>query len=102
MPSVTTAQVFEAITGLTVKVAEHLAAHSEECRKMDAMYKILVTGNGQPPLPETVRKHDEWIAEQKDRVKKTAEIGRATIMLIVGQVITLAGSAVAIWLGLKK
>ena len=30
--------------------------------KIDKLYTVVVTGNGQPPLVETVRKHDAWIS----------------------------------------
>ena len=48
-----------------------LEASVETIRKESgAVYKIIVTGNGCPPLPETVREHAEWIGKHEEAEKE--------------------------------
>lgn len=59
-------KVLEQLTSLSLALAAHVAIGVNTDKKIDAMYEILVTGNGCPPLSETVRKHTEWITEQEN------------------------------------
>ena len=93
-------QILADIAELYGTINEHLTLDKGNCQKIEAMYKILVTGNGCPSLPETVRKHTEWIDDkdeaEKEREKRGFEIKKGIILIAVGQVIALAVSAVAI------
>ena len=73
----------------------------ESRKKIDSMYKILVTGNGTPPLPETVRNHDKWISEQKDEAKERKKQGNQIFVMGIGQIFGLVALAVSIWIGLR-
>jgi len=57
------------LSDLIPRLAAHIAGDAELRGKMDAMYKILVTGNGDIPLPEQVRIHSSWI-EAHDAIAK--------------------------------
>jgi hypothetical protein len=60
------------VTSLAISVSTHHAEGAALNEKVDKMYKVLVTGNGQPALPEIVRRHDEWIMERdKERAEKS-------------------------------
>jgi len=54
-------QILDQVSSLTVSLATHIAGQADTDVMTKAMYKILVTGNGIPPLPEIVRQHSEWI-----------------------------------------
>jgi len=82
-------------------LAIHIAGDEDLRSKMAAMYKILVTGNGSPPLPEIVRIHSAWITahdainqdilNQKSELDKEARLFKKQILILfIGQVITLA------------
>jgi len=77
----------------------HIQGDTERDRKTNAMYEILVTGNGEHPLPETVRKHDTWIEEKKEEEKEGSrrqfEYKKGIIFLAVGEVLTLLVGAAA-------
>lgn len=74
MPSPTpTQQLVTQITSLAVSVASHISGETETKEMTKAMYKILVTGNGQPPLPETVRQHSAWIDERDAERKENKQ-----------------------------
>ena len=96
-------QILADIAELYGTLTEHLALDKSSCQKIEAMYKILVTGNGCPSLPETVRKHADWIKEKDEEAaekeKRSFELKKGIILIAVGQAITLAVSAAAI---LKK
>ena len=79
---------------------------------MDNLYKILVTGNGAPPLPETVRIHSAWIiahdaialqveASKNDLAKETRLFRRQIQGLVISQIIAFLFLVVAVWLGLR-
>ena len=94
--------VKEEVSKISMCLVEHLAYDKGNRQKIEDMYKIIVTGNGDLPLPETVRKHENWIIEQKEIVKKKLEFGKGVILIFIGQFIAISGSALAIWLGLNK
>lgn len=100
-----TQEVLADLAELYRVVDEHLAYDKSNCQKIDAMYKLLITGNGEPPLPEKVREHGKWINEQKEGAKTKStqgfELKKGVILLVLGQVVAIAGSATAIILGLK-
>ena len=98
-------QIISDIAELYRALDEHLAFDKTNCQKIDSMYKIIVTGNGDPSLPETVRTHGVWIREQIED-KKTAssrsfDYRKGVVLLVLGQVVAIGGSAIAIWMGLK-
>lgn len=84
----------------------HMSKDVERDKKTDAMYKLLVTGNGNPPLPEVVRNHAAWIEAQKKSAETTGQRGfemkKGFILLVVGQAVTLIGAVAAVWLGIKR
>lgn len=88
------------IQSIGTKLGLHISKDEERDKKTDAMYKILITGNGIPSLPETVRKQGEWIDGQKKRgeeeEKRRFEYKKGIILLAVGQVITLIIGAAAV------
>ena len=94
------------LQGIGAALSIHIAQDAEKGQKIDDMYKIIVTGNGVPALPEIVRNHEGWINGQKEEIKnkKTAkrEYQRSIIMLIIGQIFTLLTASAAIVLGLQK
>lgn len=69
-----------------------------QASQINAMYKILVTGNGTPPLPEQVRVHAAWIAEQKamqDEIRKANRNLKYTIIAAVAlNIVTLVWTLV--------
>ena len=78
----------------------HISKDLERDKKTDAMYEILVTGNGAPALPETVRIHEAWINEQKKESEESSrrnfEYKKGIIILAIGQIVTLLVGAAAI------
>lgn len=66
-----------------------------------SMYKILVTGNGEPPLPEVVRNHTAQIAAIIECAEKKKEKGWSVVLIALKEVAVIIGLAVAISLGLK-
>jgi hypothetical protein len=87
-------EIFKTVTQLSTEF-------KSSCDQVKAMYKILVTGNGQPPLPEVVREHEKWIADQEKETEKREDTRLKIKLMGLGQILTLVGLAVAVWLGLK-
>jgi len=81
-------------------LGRHVALDETNREKIDAMYKLLITGNGIPALPETVRKHGDWIDAQceKDKIidARGYELKKGVIFLAVGQVLTLIAGIAAV------
>lgn len=79
----------------------HIAKGEISDKKIDEMYKVLITGNGRPSVCETVRQHDDYIEDQKvetkDRAKRNFETGRAFAILLAGQILTLIIGALAVY-----
>jgi hypothetical protein len=94
-------KVLQKLSEIENSLSTHFERDRTNCEKIDATYKLLVTGNGCPPLTETVRNHHAWIEEQKKRRGEQEKNNNSIVLLIVGQLISLGGMAVAIWLGLK-
>jgi hypothetical protein len=94
------------LQSIGTKLAVHIAGDEERDEKTDAMYKIIVTGNGVPALPEVVRGHDEWIKKQKERAKAKRnliqEYGKGVVLLVLGQVLSVIVGGIAIFLEIKK
>jgi len=71
-------------------------------KMVEAMYKIIVTGNGEPPLPEVVRTHETWITEQKKckeaSEKESREMKRSIALAFLGQIVTLVIAAIIAYL----
>jgi len=59
-------QVLVRLSELSAALTAHIALQSLLDEKLNAMYKIIVTGNGQPALPEVVRQHDSWILKHDE------------------------------------
>lgn len=106
-------QVLAQVSSLALSFASHVSGEVETKGKIDAMYKILVTGNGEVPLPETVRQHCTWIQvhdADREEVRQDARTNvredrneavasaRQIRLLIIGQVVTflLLGLSVAL------
>jgi hypothetical protein len=96
-------QIISDIAELYKVLDEHLTLDKGNCAKIDSMYKTLVTGNGDPSLPEIVRKHGAWIQGQVDSDKlkdsRAFDYRKGIVLLVLGQVIT---AGFAIWSGLNK
>lgn len=58
----------------------------ERGKKIDAMYKTLVTGNGEPPLPEIVRSNQKWIMEQSEERNKITDANRGLRYALIGTI----------------
>ena len=94
-------QILSDLAELYHVVEEHITLDKGNCQKIEAMYKIIVTGtNGTPSVPETVRRHSDWIMkkdeEAEEKEKRGFELKKGIILLAVGQVFTLIVGAVAI------
>jgi 6-phosphogluconate dehydrogenase (decarboxylating) len=70
----TTQQILDQVSSLTISLATHISGQVASDVMTKAMYGILVTGqDGKPPLPEVVRRHEEWIVQhdsERAEVKK--------------------------------
>jgi hypothetical protein len=103
MPPSITQQVFDKLALLKETLELHVVHDEANVEKVAAMYKILVTGNGVPSLPETVRVHEAWMRtrindiEEEDREKRGFH--RQLILLSIGQFLTLAALGFAVWIG---
>ena len=95
-------KLLDDLTNIIPTLTIHIAGDSDLQEKMLAMYKILVTGNGSPPLPEVVRIHSAWIiahdalvlqieARKEDILKESRMFRRQLIILFFGQAITIIG-----------
>ena len=105
-------KLLDELTDVIPRLAIHIAADTDLQAKMSAMYKILVTGNGQPALPEIVRIHSAWIiahdaivlqveATRNDLAKETRLFKRQIQGLVISQVIAFIFLAIAVWAGLR-
>jgi len=82
-------------------IAELFGVVESSHEKIDKMYDIIVVGTpGTPPLPETVRKHAEWIkeCEEEKKVESTRkfEMKKSLTLLAIGQVLTLIAGVAAV------
>ena len=102
-------QLMEVIPALAI----HIAGDVPRDEKINAMYKLLVIGNGEPPIPETIRIQQAWIlahdalvvaVEQKaaECAKESRMFKRQMIGLFVGEVLTLLGLAASTFLRIAK
>jgi len=93
------------INELAISIAQLVTDLSGVKIQTAAMYKILVTGNGTKPLPETVRNHDAWIECQKEAQKERTEAKREftwkVALEVAKQILYPLGIGIAIWLGLR-
>jgi len=98
-----TQQVLDGVMELGKTLDLHVAADKANVEKVNAMYKIIVTGNGQPSLPETVRVHEAWIEERKTDLKtefsEARDFHRQMIALFIGQVLTFIALGIAVYIG---
>ena len=94
-------QVLDEISEIKIDLAARFERDKDTCEKVAAMHKIIVTGNGDPPLPEQVRKNANWIIEQKAAKASRLDTANKLWLLGAGQVLTLIFLAVAVWFGLK-
>jgi hypothetical protein len=89
------------IQSIGTALAIHVSKDKERDKKTDDMYKILVVGNGEIPLPETVRGHTAWIEAQKKKddegEKQRFEVKKGVIFLAIGQTLTLIVGALAVY-----
>jgi hypothetical protein len=51
----------EMIFKLDAKLDVHIAEHIDPSKKVDEMYRLLITGNGAPPIPERLRRIEAYI-----------------------------------------
>jgi hypothetical protein len=110
MPPSESKEILKQLTSLATTFATHLVGEKETVKKVDAMYKVLVTGNGEVPLPETVRKHTAWIEEhnydqatsvqeKKDAIKTAkaqANTGDSATLAFKRQLWILAGGEIVV------
>ena len=105
-------KLLDELTDVIPRLAIHIAADADLQAKMSAMYKIIVTGNGDVALPETVRIHSAWIvahdaialqveATRSDLAKETRLFRRQIQGLVISQVLAFLFLAVSVWLGLR-
>ena len=105
-------KLLDELTDVIPRLTIHIAADTDLQAKMAAMYKILVTGNGQPALPEIVRIHSAWIiahdaialqveATRSDLAKETRLFRRQIQGLVISQILSFLFLVVAVWLGLR-
>jgi G3E family GTPase len=98
--STITMQVLDKLAKMDTALTDHIARDAANCEKLDKVYKILVTGNGEIPLPEQVRIGMAWmetrkkeIAEEKeaekDRAKETRQRNWSVSLLFIGQAVIL-------------
>jgi hypothetical protein len=66
-------RVLEQVGVLSGSLSTHIALQKISDEKIGEMYKILVTGNGVPALPEIVRRHQEWILERDKEREENAK-----------------------------
>jgi len=55
-------QILDAITKLGGELHMHIAESAESKRQTEVMYKLFVTGNGNPSFQERLRNAERWIA----------------------------------------
>jgi hypothetical protein len=74
-------QVLDQVSTLTLSLANHMAGQTHTDQMTAAMYKLLITGNGNPPLPEIVHKHERWLEElRQDKCNDVEEIKKEEIV----------------------
>lgn len=83
------------------KVNDVIALDAASREKINAMYKILVTGNGSPPLPELVRNNTNWINDQKKEIDERKKQGKQIFVMGIGQIFGLIVLAISVWIGLR-
>lgn len=101
MPQQTNARILEELSAIKIDLAAHYERDNTSCRKLDDVYRILVTGNGNKPITEQVHEHEDWINDQKEKLKEKQKTRMEIVVLVIGQIVTLAGTATAIAMGLK-
>ena len=105
-------KLLDQLTEVIPRLAIHIAADADLQLKLAAMYKIIVTGNGDVALPETVRIHSAWIiahdatalqieTNKIDLKKETRQFRRQIQGLVFSQVLTFVFLAIVVWLGLR-
>jgi hypothetical protein len=72
-------------------ITEHLALDKENCRKIDSMYKLLITGNGVPSFSETLRNHDTWIEGRKETLRIIDERAWQVKLRVIGEGVAVIG-----------
>ena len=60
-PEVVNVQHFS-LDDIGYTLLRHTEREKEMQNKVDKLYSVVVTGNGVPPLLETVRQHERWIS----------------------------------------
>ena len=94
------------LQSIGTQLAVHIAGDKDRDEKTDAMYKIIVTGNGEPALPEVVRSQGEWIEGQKNIIKDkrttSQEYTRGIILLVIGEFFTILGGIAAVLISVHR
>jgi len=80
-------QILDKINIITNTLTMHIAIQDTHDiirdKQISEMYKIMVTGNGDVAIPETVRKHSEWIKEhdkeKEENYRENKEVLRINI-----------------------
>jgi putative protein kinase ArgK-like GTPase of G3E family len=96
MPTISV-QVLEQLENIKLQLSAHYEREKAADERLAGVYKILVTGNGTPPLPEMVRKHEDWICEQKEDKKVRDKERRSFFWAIAMLILT---NAVAIFVAI--
>jgi hypothetical protein len=89
------------LQSIGLKLALHIAGDQDRDVKTDAMYKMLVTGNGVPSMSETLRLHTSWIDAHKERDKEKRRQNFEYKLLAAGQIIALIAGIVIVYLKVK-
>jgi predicted transcriptional regulator len=84
-------EIYGSMSNFQKTITEHLAYDKANCQKIDAMYKLLITGNGTPPIMEVVRKHDMWIDERKETLKKIDDRAWQVKLRFIGEGVAVIG-----------
>jgi hypothetical protein len=89
------------VQSIGTKLALHIEGDKVRDEKTDAVYKVVVTGNGVPSISETVRAHDAWILAYKERDKERIRQSFEYKLLSLGQVLALITGIVIVIIKVK-
>lgn len=84
-------ELYGSMAELQKMLTEHLTFDRMNGPKIDAMYKLLITGNGCPPLQETIRGHESWIECQKKLKEKQDERAWQVKLRVIGEGVAIIG-----------
>jgi hypothetical protein len=83
-------ELMKVITDMRHELEKHIIADGQSIEKTDAMYKVLVTGNGIPSLQERVRELEKWMASERKVVLFVGAIVAADVVARVWNLVLLS------------